>query len=105
MNNSPLDALMLGQFVMQYEDGAQGFFVNADEAQQVAQQVKQALSLVGLLGRCAEFLERQPVGSVGHGLAQECFGALPSQGTFRCPICGKDTPHHHDRSEQRGGAA
>jgi hypothetical protein len=23
-----------------------------------------------------------------------------SYGTFRCPLCGKDTPHHHTPQEQ-----
>lgn len=40
-----LDRVMLGRFVAQYEEGADGFFIDADEAQEVALQIKVALSL------------------------------------------------------------
>lgn len=44
-----LNVPMLGRFVMQYEEGAAGFFVDADDAQEVAQQVKAALALPAIL--------------------------------------------------------
>ena len=40
-----VDTVMLGRFVAQYEEGAAGFFIDADEAQEVALQVKAALGL------------------------------------------------------------
>lgn len=39
------NAEMLGRFVMQYDEGAAGFFVDADDAQEVALAVKAALAL------------------------------------------------------------
>jgi hypothetical protein len=41
----PLNHFMLGRFVAQYEEGAAGFFIDADDIQEVALQVKAALSL------------------------------------------------------------
>jgi hypothetical protein len=41
-----LDTVMLGRFVAQYDEGADGFFVDADEAQEVAKQINLALKLL-----------------------------------------------------------
>lgn len=46
LNDKHIDAPMLGRFLMQYDEGAAGFFVDADEAQEVAQQVKLALTML-----------------------------------------------------------
>lgn len=103
-DDPPLDLHMLGQFVMQYDEGAQGFFVDADDVQEVAQQVKAALALVPLLRACTRQLLSEPIGSCGWALGRECEAALPNEGTFACRLCGKCTPHYHDPSEYGVGA-
>lgn len=51
---------------------------------------------IALLSRLEEILERLAPDISGRGAGSP---AEEPRGTFHCPICGKDAPHAHSRTE------